>query len=236
MRNSAKSYMPLFVGDYLSDTMEFTVEEHGAYLLALMHQWHTGKFFVKNLQKVLQLSPHKFKKIFAVIEQKFVYDDDGRCYNARLERERLKVLEIQGKKAAPGRLGAQKRWGESDSTCHKHTQPSAIGKPIAPTQPNTITTILNKENSIPAETAGDHYRFAGQLVKLNHTDYEKLKQQNNKIADFDAVLSYADNVCVTENKQEKWYPRLLSILNHQNQQAVRNATNPTTKPRIVSAI
>jgi hypothetical protein len=29
---------------------------------------------------------------------------------------------------------------------------------------------------------------------------------------------------------------LLSILNHQNQQAVKNQLNPTSKPRIVSAI
>lgn len=236
MRNSAKSYMPLFVGDYLSDTMEFSCEEHGAYLLALMHQWHTGKFFPKNLQKVLQLSTHKFNKIFAVIEQKFVYDDDGRCYNARLERERLKVAEIQGKKAAAGRLGAQKRWGNNDSTSHKHSHQSANGKTIAPTQPNTNTINLNNDKPNTGASTGSAYRFTGQIVKLNHTDYEKLKNQHSRIPDFEGALGYADNMCVSEKKTEKWYPRLLSILNHQQQQAVKNQLNPTSKPRIVSAI
>lgn len=236
MRNQPKSYLPLFVGDYLSDTMEFSCEEHGAYLLALMHQWHTGKFFPKNLQKVLRLSDHKFKKIFAAIEQKFQFDDDGRCYNARLERERLKVLEIQEKKAKAGRLGAQKRWGDSDSTSYKQSHVGANGKTIAPTQPNNILDNLKEDKPYTSASAGNGYRYAGQIVKLNDKDYTRLKGQHPAIPDFDGALGYADNVCVAENRGAKWYPRMLAILNHQNQQAVRNQTNPTSKPKIASAI
>ena len=41
--NNVRIWMPIFIGDYLSDTIGMTNAQHGAYFLAMMAYWRKGE-------------------------------------------------------------------------------------------------------------------------------------------------------------------------------------------------
>jgi uncharacterized protein YdaU (DUF1376 family) len=228
VRQSAhKAYLPLFAGDYLADTLNFSVEEHGAYLLALIHQWNSGPFEEDELRLVLRFQRKKFAKIFAKLSPKLTQAEDGKWYSKRLEAERAKSLEISEKRSKAGRLGAESKWNSDDGNCHDF----AIGKTMAPTQPNNINNKVIKNTA--AAVSNSRYVFSGRVVRLNQKDFERLSDQFSHIPDFVGTLSYADGICLNEKLGANYFPRLLSILNHQNN---KFAKGPDPKPIMRSAI
>lgn len=39
----SRAWMPIYVGDYLSNTRHLTTVEHGAYILLILHYWENGE-------------------------------------------------------------------------------------------------------------------------------------------------------------------------------------------------
>ena len=50
--SETSTWMPLSIGDYLKNTQHLSAEEHGAYLLLIMHYWIHGK--IKNDKKLIK--------------------------------------------------------------------------------------------------------------------------------------------------------------------------------------
>ncbi|MFA5801555.1 MAG: DUF1376 domain-containing protein [Thermoleophilia bacterium] len=100
-------FFRFFVGDYQSDTDHLSTEEHGAYLLLLMHYWRKG-FLKKDpskLKNICKLSRFKFNKYFPTLME-FFEESDGFLINKRMEKE----LQYAGKKSEHARRAAQAKW------------------------------------------------------------------------------------------------------------------------------
>ena len=96
-RTSVGAWFPLYVGDYLADTLDLTAEEHGAYLLLLMHQWKNGHLpnHLPTLARIGSVSPKRAKKVLQIklLSRYFKQDSEGLYCSPRLEAERVSSLE-----------------------------------------------------------------------------------------------------------------------------------------------
>ena len=99
----SRPWMPLYVGDYLRDTQHLCAEEHGAYLLLIMHYWTHGSLppDEKNLQKISQLSPYKWEKYLQNLSALF----GPNWTHKRIDQELEKAHKIKQKRELAGAIG-----------------------------------------------------------------------------------------------------------------------------------
>lgn len=103
---SQTPFMPLWVSDFLGDTMDLDAKEIGAYMLLLMAMWQRGGALPndqKKLQRVARVG-RDWPKVWAGLEHFFAVDGD-QVTNARLTRELHKVDMKRASAARSGALG-----------------------------------------------------------------------------------------------------------------------------------
>lgn len=131
------AYMPLWVGDYLADTQHLSTQEHGIYMLLIMHYWRNGPL-PDDKRKVLRISGvSRYTNCLPILEEFFTLSE-GRWRHKRIDLELQKNQEYRELRAKAGKAGANARWKKgngkrianaSDSQCkrngthtHTHTQ------------------------------------------------------------------------------------------------------------------
>jgi uncharacterized protein YdaU (DUF1376 family) len=107
-------WMPVYIGDYLADTMHLSTEQHGAYLLLLFHLWRRGSLQDDDvvLAKITGLSPNAWLMCRAVLAE-FFEIHDGVWQHGRVERERIKVATKHKSNSSRAKLGASTRWSKA---------------------------------------------------------------------------------------------------------------------------
>jgi uncharacterized protein YdaU (DUF1376 family) len=108
--------MPVYIGDYLADTMHLSTEQHGAYLLLIFHLWRRGTLPDEDgvLGKITGLSESAWANTRPVLAE-FFKIQDGQWRHGRVERERLRVAAKQETNAKKARSAANKRWSGAAS-------------------------------------------------------------------------------------------------------------------------
>jgi uncharacterized protein YdaU (DUF1376 family) len=103
---SSTPFMPLWVSDFLGDTLDLDASEIGAYMLLLMAQWNRdGKSLPaddKKLQRVARCG-RNWPKVWGNIERFFKADENG-VYSKRL---RLEAQNVASKREVNKHNGAR---------------------------------------------------------------------------------------------------------------------------------
>jgi uncharacterized protein YdaU (DUF1376 family) len=130
----ADIWMPLYIGDYLADTIGLTHAQHGAYLLALMAYWRKhGPLSDSEAKGVMGEHADSLARFFTF--------NGGHWHHKRVERELKLADEMKEQRAEAGRRGMASRWGKRDN--------GAITE-LLQTDNKPITGGITKHNPSPS--------------------------------------------------------------------------------------
>lgn len=163
--SKSDTWMPFYVGDYLSATGRLTTEQHGAYLLILLDYWKNGP--PPNDDAVLaalaRMSVSAWRKakpsligFFDVV--------DGTLIQKRVEKERERATSVTEERSKAGKAGAAKRW-------------QANGKPIANAIPLPLAN--GQQNDAPSQSHSSNELIASsnEDVSVAPTNQPLSKQE-----------------------------------------------------------
>jgi uncharacterized protein YdaU (DUF1376 family) len=141
----ADAWMPLYVADYLRDTMHLTTEQHGAYMLLIMAAWTRGGVIPSDpasLAGMTKMTPGKWRGVAPVILPFFTLKN-GNLIHKRIVREFGKAQrhsEIRRKNGAKG--------GRPKSLSIQDNKPGALAKQkLSETPAQVFLPSPEEENS-----------------------------------------------------------------------------------------
>lgn len=111
-------WMPLYIGDYMADTMHLTTEQHGAYLLLIMAYWRKGGALSNNdtaLASIARMSSDAWSNARAVLEDFFDTSSSNAWVHPRIEKEMLNAGDKKVKAGEKARKAAAARWNNASS-------------------------------------------------------------------------------------------------------------------------
>jgi uncharacterized protein YdaU (DUF1376 family) len=113
----SRAWMPLYIGDYLADTKHLTTEQHGAYLLLIMHYWQRGGLpddeealaciagFPNCFEDRRQIQYRRWRSICLAIASLFQHPG---WRHKRIDRELQRSAIIREKRQISGRIGGMR--------------------------------------------------------------------------------------------------------------------------------
>ena len=130
-------FMPLYIGEYLQHTQHLNTEQHGAYLMLIMHAWTSGDGSLPNddiqLAVIARLSISAWRKHRDVIMPLLLVEGDRLVSKrARKEIERAKGVSERRRDAQTKSVQSRAQ-NDSKTDC----------KPIAKRAQNDSKTVAN---------------------------------------------------------------------------------------------
>lgn len=122
-------WMPLYIGDYLADTMHLTCEQHGVYMLLLMAYWRKGCPLPSNdmaLAATCRLSIDAWSTHKAVLMQFFDTSSGIDWVHHRVEKEMALAIEKKEKAVDKAKKAAEAKWNKARK-CLEHDTSNASG-------------------------------------------------------------------------------------------------------------
>lgn len=164
----ADVWVPIYIGDYLADTREFTTEQHGAYFLLILAYWRKGPLPDDDgkLSRVTGLSLRRWRSVRPVLAEVFDLESaPGRWTHKRIDSEIQRSKEAYQRRLTRSRKAAEMRWsaqaqvseGNEITDASKHATSIAPGVLIECPSPSPSPSPKDKERvdlpSVPIQAS-----------------------------------------------------------------------------------
>jgi len=153
------TWMPLYWGDYLRDTMHLRAEAHGAYLLLICHYWMSGKPLPDDddhLSAVARVDEEAWRRLRPKLSEFFLVEN-GKWLHSRIESELAKAKHITEVRRTSGKEGGKRSANAKQPS--KQTNKQTPQQTATPSQPPSPLS-----NSVSNETGADA-PLASMLVR-----------------------------------------------------------------------
>ena len=144
-----KFYPKDFLDD--EDVKAMDYEGIGLYIVMLSHCWTNDSMPIdeKKLARIFKLTPHKFKKLWNQVKDKF-FEKNGRLFNKRILDEKEYLKKDFKEKSDIGKKNANKRWHPHDGT-NANRISSAMQDPENPEKRIRISPVNPVSTPPPTE-------------------------------------------------------------------------------------
>lgn len=148
-KEKADIWMPLYIGDYLADTIRLTAEQHGAYLLLLMEHWMRGPIPDDDevLSQITRLPIDRWNKTRGLFLGYFSVID-GFWINKRCTAEKQKADAFLAKQKANGAKGGRPKNPKNPNETQTEPNSKAKHNPNESPSPSPSPSQLKEEKNI----------------------------------------------------------------------------------------
>ncbi|WP_083819124.1 YdaU family protein [Komagataeibacter oboediens] len=110
--SKTKTWMPLYIGDYLADTAGLSTLQHGAYILLMMDIWRNGPApnNPHRLARIAKMDMATWEgEVWPELSHFFIVNDDGLLDQKRLRAEKNKAEEVSARLAKAAQEREQRK-------------------------------------------------------------------------------------------------------------------------------
>lgn len=192
-----RSWMPLYIADYLADTAHLDNAASGSYLLLIMHYWQHGGLpdDVKMLRSIARIPTTSKAHILDILKPFF---HDG-WRHKRIDQELEKSRDISCKRSA----SASQRWKPPDANADAKGYAKGYAKPMH--RARASQTQIYKDSLIAKENLNGAITKTIPRPKLifNETETEQWKAWAKHYLDSGADMPIP--IPHWETKKQGWY-------------------------------